>query len=219
MKKIKTPLIRETIFREIRKKILFGEFKPGDKLIEMDLAEQLGVSRTPVREALHKLELEKLVKIVPRKYCLVIGLTDESIKEIHTIRAVLEPLAASKAVANITDEELEHLEYLLDRYRHYLDKGDTEKLMEINDEFHNTITAASHLTRVIDFLENLHDYVERFRITFLSNKDLAFRSLEEHQNILNALKLRDEELVHKEVENHLQGIFEYEDIILKDMKQ
>lgn len=218
MKKINTPLIRETVFREIRKKILFGDFKPGDKIVEMELAEQLGVSRTPVREALHKLELEKLVSIIPRKHCLVIGLTDENIKEIHMIRSVLEPLAASKAVENITDKQLEHLEDLLKSYSHYLEENHTEKLIEINDEFHNTITSASNLTRIIDFLDNLHDYVERFRITFMSDKALAKRSLHEHEEILLALKKRDSTLVYQVVENHLKGIFEYEDIILKNMK-
>lgn len=219
MKKINTPLMRETVFREIRKKILFGDFKPGDKIVEMELAEQLGVSRTPVREALHKLELENLVRIIPRKHCLVIGLTDENIKEIHMIRSVLEPLAASKAVENITDEQLDHLEDLLKSYEHYLALNHTEQLIEINDEFHNTITDASNLTRVIDILENLHDYVERFRITFMSDKALAERSLHEHQEILLALKKRDSALVYQVVENHLKGIFEYEDIILKTMKQ
>lgn len=219
MKKINPPLIRETVFREIRMKILFGEFKPGDKIIEMELAEQLGVSRTPVREALHKLELEQLVRIIPRKHCLVIGLTDENIKEIHMIRSVLEPLAASAAVKNITGAQLDHLDNLLTSCEHYLALNHTEKLIAINNEFHNTIIMASNLTRVIDILENLHDYVERFRITFMSDKALAERSLHEHQAILSALKKRDATLVYKVVENHLKGIFEYEDIILETMKQ
>lgn len=219
MKKIKTPLMRETIFKEIRKQILFGEMKPGQKIIEMELAEQLGVSRTPVREALHKLELERLVKIVPRKHCIVIGLTNENIKEIHMIRSLLEPVAASKAAEKITDEELDTLSKILDESEIYFENKNIEGLIHANDVFHNLIIEISESPRIIDILENLHDYVERFRYAFMSREDLAIRSLKEHREIFKHLKLRDSVKTREAVEKHLVGIFEYEDAILKDIEK
>ncbi|TQR12726.1 GntR family transcriptional regulator [Psychrobacillus soli] len=219
MKILDNPLIRESAFNQLRKMILSQEIKPGEKLNEKEVAEQLGVSRTPVREALHKLELEGLVEIFPRRYCLVKGVTHECIREIHLIRSQLEPIAASIAVNNLTNEDLERLDNLIKLSVEFASKGNVEKIMEANDEFHQIINRASNLSRIIAILENMHDYVEAFRYSFMSRTDLVKRSIEEHQEILAALQTRDKELVKKIVTKHLEGITEYEEVILEDMKQ
>ncbi|MBO8164616.1 MAG: GntR family transcriptional regulator [Brevibacillus sp.] len=216
MEKITTLSIRENVFEQIRKSILNHQFKPGDKLIESELAEKLGVSRTPVREALHKLELEGLVEIHPRKYCLVKGITHECLIEINLIRSQLEPFAAKYAVDNLTDQELAHLEKLLDESVIHHEKRDVDNLMRVNDEFHQTIIKASRLNRIIKILENMHDYIVSFRRSFMSRPELVERSIREHREILLALKERDKEKVEALFIKHLKGISEYETVVLED---
>jgi len=217
MQKIEPVSIRDTVFKQLRKSILNQEFKPGDKLVELDLANQLGVSRTPVREALHKLELEGLVEIHPRKYCLVKGITYECIFEINLIRSHLEPVAARHAVDYLNENDLCHLEVLLEQSVKYHELRNVDKLMQVHDEFHQTIIKASRLERIIKILENMHDYVVSFRYCFLSRTDLAERSIIEHKAILPALKQRDKEAVQYLYKKHLEGIFEYEKVVMEDI--
>ncbi|WP_221568369.1 GntR family transcriptional regulator [Alkalihalobacillus sp. TS-13] len=218
MTKITTLSIRESVFRQVRKDILNHSLKPGDKIIEADLADQLGVSRTPVREALHRLEQEGLVEIHPRKFCLVKGVTSDCIKEIHLIRSQLEPLAARYAVDHLTDDELHYLKMLIRQSEKYAETLDVESLMRVNDEFHQTIIKASKFTRIIKILENMHDYVVSFRYSFMSRKGLVNRSIKEHHEIYEALANRDKEAVQKAVSNHLKGISEYEEVVLEDLE-
>lgn len=217
MIKVESELIRESVFTQLRKRILSQEIKAGEKLNEKDLAEKLGVSRTPVREALHKLELENLVEIFPRRYCLVKGISFESIHEIHLIRSQLEPIAAYYAIDNLTEKDLEYLENLLEQSTFFAEKNNTEKLMSINGEFHQLIYRASHLPRIVNILENMHDYFESFRSSFMSRPDLVQRSLEEHHEILIALKEKDREKVKDSYQKHLEGVLDYEGVILEDL--
>jgi DNA-binding GntR family transcriptional regulator len=218
VKRINQSLIRESAFTELRKMILSQEIKPGEKLNEKEVAEQLGVSRTPVREAFHKLELEGLVEIFPRRYCLVKGVTHSCIREIHLIRSQLEPMAAYHAVDHLTDESLEELTMLIHRTKELMDEGNAQRIMELNDRFHRTINEASNLPRIVSILSNMQDYIESFRYSFISRPELAQRSINEHEEILAALKERNKELVKMLVSKHLEGIAEYEDVILDDLK-
>nr|WP_255437517.1 GntR family transcriptional regulator [Thalassobacillus sp. CUG 92003] len=217
--KINSLSIRESVFEHIRKEILNQNLEPGEKLIESELAAELGVSRTPIREALHKLELEGLVAIFPRRHCQVVGVTHESIKEIHLIRSQLEPLAARYAVNNLSNEDLKYLESLVDKSVKASELRNVEELVKVNDEFHQTITKASNLQRIIKILENMHDYVVSFRYSFMAREELAERSINEHRAILHALMERDKEKVEELAYKHLKGISEYEDVIYEDMKR
>lgn len=212
---IKPQSIREMVFKTIRKEILLGRKKPGEKLIEAELAKSLGVSRTPVREALHKLEQEGLVEVFPRKHCLVIGITDKGIEEINLIRASLEPAAAKKAVNHLTDRQLKEMEELLNQSEAFFRKNDIKNLLQVHDKFHQMIISASRLPRVIQILENMHDYIVRFRISFLSHPELVSRSLREHRMILKAIKERDEDKVEMIFKEHLFGISEYANVALE----
>ncbi|UCZ52916.1 GntR family transcriptional regulator [Bacillus shivajii] len=217
MKKIETLSIRETIFKQLRGMILKNELRPGDKLSEAELAERLGVSRTPIREALHKLELEDLIEIQPRRYCQVKGITKESINEINLIRAQLEPLVARDAVDHLTDDELNYIKEVLDRSVNYFEQGDVYSLIEAHDEFHSTILKASKLKRIVKLLENLHDYIISFRYSFMSRPDLVKRSIYEHQDIFEALEKRDSDKVEELFRIHLEGVLDYESVVLEDM--
>ncbi|MBM7095175.1 GntR family transcriptional regulator [Bacillus sp. H-16] len=216
MEKISTLSIRENAFKQIRKEILNQQLRPGEKLSEAELADRLGISRTPVREALHKLELEGLVEIQPRKHCLVIGITPECLSEINLIRSELEPLASSHAVDHLTEEDLKYLDMLLQKSIHYHSEGDLPNLMKVHDEFHQLIIKASKLKRVVKILENMHDYIVSFRFSFLSRRELVERSIQEHAEILKALESKDKRKVESLVRNHLKGISEYESVVLED---
>ncbi|MCE7792910.1 GntR family transcriptional regulator [Salipaludibacillus sp. CUR1] len=218
MKKVETLSIRETVFKQLRAMILNNELNPGDKLSEAELAEQLGVSRTPVREALHKLELEDLIVIKPRKYCLVKGITSESINEINLIRSQLEPVAARCSVDYLTDEDLKYIGELLDEAINHFESNDVDSLSKAHDEFHSLIIKASNLKRTIKILENLHDYIYSFRYSFMARPDLVQRSIYEHHDIYEALKERDKDKVERLFRNHLEGVLEYENVVLEDMK-
>nr|WP_275576996.1 FCD domain-containing protein [Thalassobacillus pellis] len=143
----------------------------------------------------------------------------ESINEIHLIRSQLEPLAARHAVDHLTDTDLEYLEGLLQKSAELAKERNVEGLVEVNDIFHQTISKASQLNRIIKILENMHDYVISFRYSFMSREELVNRSLEEHAAILAALKERDKEKVEELTYAHLKGISEYESVVYEDMKE
>lgn len=213
--KLKPQSIREMVFKRLRKEILIGKRKPGEKLVESELAEELGVSRTPIREALHKLEQEGLIEVYPRKYSLVIGITNECLHEINLIRALLEPAAAKHAIVHLTDEQLQEMERLLDQSEYYFKNNDIRNLLRVHDAFHQMMIQASKLPRIIQILENMHDYIVRFRISFLSHPDLVARSIREHRDILAAAKQRDAEKVEAILKEHLFGISEYATVALE----
>jgi len=217
MKKIETLSIRESVFLKIRELILNQTFKPEQRLSEAELAEGLGVSRTPVREALHKLELEGLVKIYPRRFCEVIGITKENIHEINLIRLKLEPVVARDAVKYLTDKQLEQMQDMVEQTEYYYDKMNVEKIMEANDTFHSIIIHASEYKRIVSLLDNFHDYIVAFRQSYMSREDLVQRTIIEHNEIYQAFMARDEEQVKALTSKHLSGILEYEDVVLDDM--
>lgn len=216
LEKLQPISIRETTFLKLRQSILDRYFKPGEKIIEGKLAETFGVSRTPVREALHRLESEGLVKIHPRKYCEVIGITKTNIREVNLIRQQLEPLAGKIATDNLTNDQLDYLEKLLDIAEFHFSKRNNEELIKVHDDFHKFIINASQMNKLIGILENIHDYIISFRKSILAREKLAERSLREHREIYNALRNKDSEEVYRIYYNHLVGISEYEDVVLDD---
>lgn len=208
--------IREQVFKKLRMMILNYELKPGDKVIEGDIAKQFEVSRTPIREALHRLEEEGLITIYPRRFCLVNGITIDSIHEINLIRANLEPLTAIIATEKLTDKDLNNMSNILKEANLAFKNHDIELLINLNDDFHNVIIKSAELPRITKLLENLQDYFMLFRQSYMKNKDLAQRTLLEHEEILKALKSRDKDLVEKVYKNHVNGILEYEYIAVND---
>lgn len=217
MKKLKTLSIRESVFLKLRGMILEHKLKPEERLSEAELAESLGVSRTPIREALHKLELEGLVKIYPRRFCEVIGITKDNIHEINLIRLKLEPVVSRDAVNRLTDNQLEYMKEMIEETEYYFTKMNVEKIVKANDGFHGTILDASKYQRMVEYLNNLNDYVVSFRNSFMSRKKLIERTIDEHREIYEAFVARDEDKVESLTIKHLSGILEYEDVVLEDM--
>lgn len=195
--------LRGRVFHHIREDILSGKYKKDEELRENTIAVELGVSRTPVREALRQLELEGLVQITPNKGATVTGLSAKDMRDIYIIRSYLEGLCAKWACEFITDaqiEELEEIQYLFDfhtKKKHY------DQLVELDDRFHDIIYAASNSRMLNHVLVDYHHYVQRLRRGSLSNEERANYCIEEHNAIVEALKSRDgekaEELAHQHI--------------------
>lgn len=216
LNKIKSVSIASEVFDQLRLKIISGELKNGERLVEMELAKYLGVSRTPVREAIQRLEQEGLVEILPRKHCLVKGIDFEAINEIILIRTLLEPTAARVAASKITDEQLLTLKGYLEQSEMFFQLGKVEELMMVHDLFHAEIIKVSGLTRLVNILENLHDYIVHFRYSFLSRPHLVERSIKEHYQIYEALCSRDLDKVEEVFIQHLSGISDYAKVVIED---
>lgn len=205
--------LRGRVFNEIREGILSGKYKQNEELRENTLGQELGVSRTPVREALRQLELEGLVKIIPNKGAYVTGLTERDIKDIYTARSALEGLCAGWAVQYITPEQKKALSDNLELSEFYAQKGNYAQVCELDTRFHEILYQASGSRIIENMLLNFHHYVERLRRKSLATEGRAEKSNEEHRMILKAIEEKDteraEELARQHIFNTVQNIDNY----------
>ena len=155
--------LRSKIYHRLKNAILDGVYKPGESLIEMKLAKELGVSRTPIREAIRQLELEGLVSSIPNKGVVVEGVTMQDVEDIYDIRKMIEGLAARWAAEKITDEQLKELKDILDLMEFFTDKENVEKFSELDSKFHEIIFKASN-SRPESVLSNFHHFIQRARL-------------------------------------------------------
>lgn len=197
--------LRELVLEAIREAIINGTLKPRERLMEIQLAEELGVSRTPVREALRKLELEGFIVMVPRKGAYVADLSFKDIADVFEIRAALEALAAGLAAERITDEELEEMERLLVEKAEAIAANDMEKLVAVDTRFHDTLYRASRNERLYNIISNLREQIQRFRTTSLAYPGRMKQSLEEHRGIVEALQARDVQLARNLAQEHIEN--------------
>ncbi len=194
--------LREVVFESLREAIIQGILKPGERLMELQLAEELGVSRTPVREAIRKLELEGFVVMIPRKGAYVAGITYKDITEVFEVRAALESLAAGLAAERITDEELDKLERSVVQIGEVVD-NDLEAIVRYDTEFHEIIYKASRNKRLKAIVLNLHEQIQRFRMTTLAQPGRTKHALEEHKKIVDAISERNVELASALAGEHI----------------
>ncbi|GAW91651.1 GntR family transcriptional regulator [Calderihabitans maritimus] len=197
--------LREIVFETLREAIINGTLKPGERLMEVQLAEEMGVSRTPVREAIRKLELEGFVVMVPRKGAYVAGISIKDIADVFEIRAALESLAAGLAAERITEEELEELERLLVQVAECTESNDLEKLIEIDTRFHDILYKASRNERLVQIISNLREQIQRFRSTSLAFPGRMKETLEEHKKIVEALSERNVALAQALAAEHIEN--------------
>ncbi len=183
--------LRAQVFSEIERAILDGNLKAGDSLIELKLSQELGVSRTPVREALRQLELEGLVKTIPNKGAIVIGVSQKDIEDIYTLRMVLEGLAARWAAQNITDEELERLENVVELQEFYAEKNDVLQVWQLDNKFHEIIFSACNSRIMTHTLMGFHHYIQKAREMSFQTSGRPTLAASEHRKILDALKKHD----------------------------
>ncbi|MHB8130119.1 MAG: GntR family transcriptional regulator [Mobilitalea sp.] len=204
--------LRGRVFNKLREDILSGVYHENDELKENTIGLELGVSRTPVREALRQLELEGLVTMVPNKGAYVTGITSKDMHDIYMIRSYLEGLCAKWACEHITEAQIEALDEILYLSDFHARRSHHDQLVDLDNKFHDMIYKASGSKILDHVLSDFHHYVERVRKITLSMPGRAAKSSEEHAAILDAIRKRDgdlaEALAHEHIMNTIKNISE-----------
>ena len=195
--------MRETVFDYLRGKVLCGEIPPSSRLVELHLARELGVSRTPVREALHMLEREGLLESIPRVGYLVKRINPDEVAEMCEIRAVNEALAARWAMERMEEDTLRALEENLETAERVLTAGDMESFIQLDGAFHRIVVEASGSFRLTEWCRSLHDHMLLYRIEAFRLAGAADQALRGHRGIFEAMVARDATRVEKAVRDHL----------------
>ena len=196
--------LREVVCESLREAIRKGVLRPGERIMEIKLAEELGVSRTPVREAIRKLELEGYVIMMPRRGTYVASMSIRDINEIFEIRTALESLSNGLAAERITDEELESLQRLLVMIGGYVEEGNMDKIVEMDIEFHDLLYRAARNSRLVGIISNLREQLTRFRTLSMSYPGRLETTLEEHREIVEAIAEGDVKRAKKAAEHHME---------------
>lgn len=200
--------LRGRVFHRIREDILSGKYKENDELKEMTIGEELGVSRTPVREAFRQLELEGLIQIIPNKGAYVTGITQKDVKDIYMIRSLLEGLCAAWATENISEELMEELEenvYLAD---FHVQKDHFEQVAQLDNRFHEILYIASGSKQLEHRLRDFHQYVARIRKRTLATKERSIASNNEHRMIMEAMKEKNAQKAQELANMHMINAYE-----------
>ena len=200
--------LRGRVFHRLREDILSGKYKEGDELKEVAIGEELGVSRTPVREAFRQLELEGLIQIIPNKGAYVTGITKKDVKDIYMIRSLLEGLCARWACEHITDEQMEEMEENIYLAKFHAQKGHLEQMAELDNRFHDILYEACNSKMLEHQLKDFHEYVLRVRKKTLSNVNRGPKSNEEHEQIMEAIKAKDADKAEKLANMHMINAYE-----------
>ena len=197
--------LREIVFETLRDAIINQVLEPGERLMEIQMADEMGVSRTPVREAIRKLELEGLVIMVPRKGAYVAGISVKDIHEVFEVRTSLEGLAASLAAQIITPEELDEMERNLFLEAGELAGNNLRSIVEIDTSFHDLLYKAAKNQKLFQMVNNLQEQLQRFRSASLARPGRSKTALDEHRKILEALALGDAKLAQKLAMEHIES--------------
>ncbi|MBC6696339.1 GntR family transcriptional regulator [Terrisporobacter mayombei] len=196
--------LRDVVFENLRTAILEGNLKAGQRLMEVQLAEQLGVSRTPIREAIRKLELEGLVVMLPRKGAYVANMSFKDLIDVLEIRATLEGLAASLAAERRNDEDVIKLEKVAKEFEEGVRNADIEVVLKKDVEFHENIFLMANNKKLYHLITSLWEQVHRFRVMYVSNNEASLSLVDEHKRILDAIKNGDCELAKKYATQHIE---------------
>jgi len=199
-------LLSQKVYRVLKTEIVKGNLEPGNKLLEGKIAEQIGVSRTPIREALKELAAEGFVKISPNQGVVVSNASVEDVQEVLQIRGVLEGLAARLATKMINEEEIKELEKFLKKMEYYTNKNDVLVFSGMDAEFHELILNICGNNRLIQLRKNFSDQAHRYRIRSLSIPGRLKYSLKEHQEIVKALKRKEAEQADKLSQKHIENV-------------
>lgn len=196
--------LADQVFERLEADILSGKYARGEVLTEMKLCADLGVSRTPVREATHRLAGEHIVEITA-KGITVLGVTDKDLADIYDIRMRLEGMAAALAARNATDEQIAAMKEALDLQEFYCGKKDAERIRAMDSSFHDLIYAAADSVVLYDTLLPLHKKTQKFRKASVENHSRAEASLSEHRAIFLAVAAHDEAAAEAAMSVHVQN--------------
>lgn len=204
--------LRDLVFNALRDSILKGELTPGERLLENKLAERMGVSRTPIREAIRKLELEGLVTMIPRKGAEVAKITKKDIKDVLEVRAALESLAVRLACEKIDKNRIELLIQLKEEFKAAAKQKNVNLIIQKDVEFHDAIFAATGNEKLIQILNNLRKQVYRFRVKYIQEMPDYQVLIDEHEEIVESIIKRDkdraEEITIKHIENQEKAVID-----------
>ena len=204
MAEFKTVSLADQVFDRLENDIITGVYPRGEILTELKLVEQLGVSRTPIREALRRLEQERLIK-ESGKGSVVLGITVEDLVDIMSIRRRIEGLAAYHATKNLTAEGAEELRQISELQDFYFEKKDIERLRQMDDRFHVAIYNLSGRTVIRDTLQPLHRKTQRYRRISIGDPNRLAKSIQEHKASYEAIISGDAELADRLITEHIQN--------------
>ena len=208
MEEYKEYSLSNRVFQKLRDDILKGIYKENDELREITLGKELGVSRTPVREALRQLELEGLVRIIPNKGTYVTGISKKDVKDIYMIRSLLEGLCARWATENIDEKGIEKLEEIIMLSEFHSRKEGSDQTVILDGKFHEVLYEASKSRILEHVLSDFHKYVQLTRAKSVQVEDRLQKSIEEHKGILDAIKAKDADLAEKLANEHMIHVME-----------
>ncbi len=200
----RTLSLAEQVFERLEGEILSGKYQRGELLTEMRLVSDLGVSRTPVREALHRLEQEHLIEISP-KGILIVGVTQKDLEDIFAIRLRIEGLASAEAARNITEEQIAELLETVELQEFYVSRKDADHIKGLDSKFHSLLYKVSGSAILNDTLLPLHKKVQKYRKASVENESRAAHSAEEHRAIYEAIAARDAELAEQRTYEHIRN--------------
>ena len=198
----KTVSLADQIFERLEKDILVGKYERGEILTEIKLSETLGVSRTPIREAMRRLEQENIIKATP-KGSMVVGISPADIEAIYEMRMRIEGLAARYAAKNATEADLIALKEVLELQSFYIEKKDPEKIMDCDSKFHRMVYEATGSVPLCNTLTELHKKIIKFRKVSVEMTERAKHSYEEHFKVYEAIAARDGDMADKLMTDHV----------------
>jgi len=197
--------LREIVLEALKDAIVNGKLKPGERLMEQQVAEELCVSRTPVREAIRKLEIEGFIIIVPRKGAYVSDVSLKDIAQVFEVRAAMEALAAGLAAQRISDDQLGVLEKKLAEVESVANSLDLDSIIQFDTDFHEIIYDASKNDRLVQILHNLREQIQRYRTTSLASPGRLKDTIKEHKELLDAISTRDASLAQRVAKEHIEN--------------
>ena len=200
--------LRGRVFNKLREDILSGKYQDHEELKEVAIGEELGVSRTPVREAFRQLELEGLIQIVPNKGAYVTGITAKDVKDIYMIRSSLERMSARLATENLTDAQRAEWEENVYLASFHASKGHMEQMTELDNRFHHILYEACDSKMLEKLLQDFHQYVMRIRKKTLSTKERGIASNEEHRQIMEAIKAKNPDEAQRLANMHMNNAYD-----------
>ena len=202
--------LRDVVFKTLREAILRGDLKPGERLMELQLAAKLGVSRTPIREAIRMLQQEGLAVTIPRRGAEVAAMTEKDMEDVLQVREALEILAVQLASEKITKEQIAELEERLKAFEQAVETAEVKQIAQSDIDFHDLIYTAAENPRLVVLLNNLREQIYRYRVEYLKDEKNYPRLIEEHRQIMQGLKERNEqyvvEMTKKQMDNQAVAV-------------
>lgn len=197
--------LRDVVFNTLRQAILTGELKPGERLMEIHLANKLGVSRTPIREAIRKLELEGLVTMIPRRGAEVAQITEKSMTDVLEVRRAVDALCVELACERITQEELEALQRACENFAEAVSSGEVKRITEADVEFHDIIVNATGNRRLVQLVNTLSEQMYRYRFEYIKDVSQHQSLVEEHRAIYESILKKDKQGASEAAKLHIDN--------------